>query len=185
MRVPTRVTVLACILTLLPACEHHTLSTAERQLSMRIKSTFGISLPCSLSRCEGGGGVVGGLMVDTKGESLKWAWGRPSDGIVVPEWGDRDRVEAYLDSVFKNPPTLAYVGAEDYRAPGARPLSVGSSAESLFIQLLWYVVGADSVYSAPLDRAVHKRLFASSAARGLQRQRAGKTPLRKSQADTS
>jgi len=179
------IAVLAVILVLLPACERHTLNTADRRLSKRIESTFGISLPCSLSRCNGGGFVVGGLVVDTKGDSLKWAWGRPWEGVRVPEWGDRHRVEAYLDSAFKNPPTLAYVGAEDYRAPGARPLSVGSSAESLFIQLLWYVVGADSVYSAPLDPSVHKRLFAASAARGLQRQRAGKTPLRKSQADTS
>ena len=66
------------ILAFLPACERDTFSTAERELSARLESTFGISLPCSLSWCDSymDGGTVGGLLIDAKGDSLKWAWGR-------------------------------------------------------------------------------------------------------------
>jgi hypothetical protein len=194
MKTAARAAILAIILALLPGCERHSLSIADRQLSKRIKRTFGVSLPCSLSRAGMWmHGPIGGLVIDAKGESLKWAWGRPGHGVGVPRRtrgermrGDWARVKAHLDSALRNPPTLAYVGAEDFRAPDARPLSVGSSAESLLIQLLWYVVGADTIYTAPLEPGVSKRLYAARAARGLERQRAGKTPfpLRISETDS-
>lgn len=155
-------------------------SDADRQLSTRLKSTFGISLPCSLRWCDSymDGGSVGGIVVDRRGDSLQWAWsplvpglGRRAQEASVP----RDRLNAWVDSVLLATPFPVYVGVTYYRNPGGRPLPIEGSAESLFIQLLWHVVGADSELTEEPD---HKRPLAASVARALQRQRAGKTALR-------
>jgi len=176
---------LLLVLALLPACERDELSTADRRLSVRLESTFGISLPCSLGWCQPylDGGTVGGLIVAASGDSLKWAWGRRSPEMRTPKSIEHDqtRMDAWVDSLLKSPPTFAYVGVDHWSRPGGRPLPVGSSAESLFIQLLWYVAGVDTVmpsrvYVEP-DRS-GQRFRASNVARALQRQRAGKTPLR-------
>jgi len=85
---------------------------------------------------------------------------------------DRDRLNAWADSVVQFTPRLAYIGATHYRAHGAMPLAVGSSSESLFIQLLWVAIGSDSVFIPPPGKH-DKRPMAASVARLLQRQRAG------------
>jgi hypothetical protein len=155
------------------------LTSAERRLSARLQSAFGISLPCFLAWCGSylDGGTVGGLVVDRGADSLKWACGRVSRPLKIPKSirYDQVRLDAWIDSVHKDPPTLAYVGADHFTRPGARPLSVGSSAESLFIQLLWYVAGEDTVLAR--DMSNHKRFLASRIAWSLERQRAGLTPL--------
>jgi len=71
-------------------------------------------------------------------------------------------------------PFPVYIGVTHYRNTGGKPLSIGGSAESLFIQLLWYVVGPDSEFTSGFQ----KRPLAASVARALQRQRSGKTALR-------
>ena len=168
-------------LTLLSACGHTTRNSEDIRLSTRLTSTFGISLPCSLVWCGGylDGGSTGGLIVDTKADSLKFAWGRRVHSLSVPKMimHDSVRVRAWEDSVLKSPPTLAYVGADHILKPEARPLTVGSSSESLFIQLLWYVAGSDTTLVR--GRGTQKRFIASNVARALQRQRLGLTPLRR------
>ena len=178
------VLVIGALVTLLSACGRP-LSPDEGRLSARLQATFGISLPCSLGWCQSylDGGTVGGLIVDEKGDSLKWAFGRRRRPIEIPESikHDRFRVDAFLDSIHKNPPTFAYVGADHWTRPGGRPLPVGSAAESLFIKVLWYVAGADTVVPgrvyAHRDRS-GQRFRASNVARALQRQRAGLPTLR-------
>jgi hypothetical protein len=177
------VVAIGALVTFVSACARP-LSLDERRLSARLQASFGISLPCSLSWCDShlDGGTVGGLIVGAEGDSLKWAFGRRERPIEIPESikHDKVRVEAWMDSLHKNPPTFAYVGADHWSRPRGRLLPVGSSAESLFIQL-WYVAGADTVvpgrvYVAP-DRS-GQRFRASNVARALQRQRAGGRPGR-------
>ena len=170
---------LGVFLVFVTACERDPRSIARRQLSARLESTFGISLPCSLRWCDSylDGGSVGGLVVDRKGDSLQWAWsplvpgpglGRRSREASIP----RDRLNAWADSILLATPHPVYVGATYYRAAGAKPLPIAGPAESLFIQLLWQAVGADSVFrDGSLSR--RKRPLAASVARCLQRQRAG------------
>jgi hypothetical protein len=100
----------------------------------------------------------------------------PSARIPAAIEGDSARIEAWEDSTSRNPPSLAYVGADHFLKPGARPLPVRSKAESLFIQLLWYVAGPDTVLTR--DQTSPKRFLASNVARALERQRAGLPPFR-------
>jgi hypothetical protein len=170
---------LGLIIALLPACERAVLSTAEQRLSTRLESAFSISLPCSLVWCEiylGNG--IGGLIVDTKGDSLKWSQGRLEPDTRMPEGirGDSTQMSAWFDSLSRYPPELAYVGADHFLRPGAQPLLVGSSAESLFIDLLWYVAGPDTVLVP--GRMVAKRFRAANVALSLKRQRTGHKPYR-------
>jgi hypothetical protein len=168
---------LGVLLAFVTACERGPRSIAERHLATRIKSTFGISLPCSLRWCDSylDGGSVGGVVVDRKGDSLQWA-----SSPLMPGLGSRsraagiarDRLNAWVDSILLATPFPVYVGVTYYRAAGAKPLPIGGSAESLFIQLLWQAVGADSVFK-DASRSHRKRPLAASVARCLQRQRAG------------
>ena len=166
-------------LTLLLACERNVLTPAERRLSTRLESAFSISLPCSLVWCDvylGNG--IGGLIVDTKGDSLKWSQGRLEPNTRMPEGirGDSTRMSAWFDSLSRYPPELAYVGADHFLRPGAQPLLVGSSAESLFIDLLWYVAGPDTVLVP--GRMIAKRFRAANVALSLELQRTGHEPYR-------
>ena len=56
-------------------------------------------------------------------------------------------------------------------------MSHETGGRALLIQLLWYVVGADSEF-IDAEMAHHKRPRAASVARALQRQRAGLPALR-------
>jgi len=172
---------ISAILSIAAACTRDPRTVADRQFATRVKTTFGISLPCSLRSCGSylDGGSVGGFVVDRRGDSLLWAWsplvpglpglGRLSREASVP----RDRLNAWTDSVLLATPFPAYIGVTHYRNAGGKPLPIGGSAESLFIQLLWYVVGADSEFTSGFQ----KKPLAASVARALQRQRAGKTAL--------
>lgn len=165
------------ILVFFSACQIQT--AAERQLSTHLRSTFGMSLPCSLVWCDSylDGGSMGGLIVDREADSLKWAW-----SALVPDLFSRARgadqhgarLEAWSDSVLSHTPHPVYIGIKYYRDAGGRPIGIGSPAESLFIQLLWYVVGSDSEFT----HADYKRPRAASVARALQRQRARQPPIR-------
>jgi hypothetical protein len=95
---------------------------------------------------------------------------------------DTAKMDAWEDSILKNPPTLGYVGADFFSEPGARPLDVGSSAESLLIELLRYVAREDTTFVR--GRITHKRYTAFNVARALQRQRAGLTPVMRLSAKT-
>ena len=172
---------LGAFLSFVTACERGPRSIAERRLSARLKTTFGISLPCSVMWCDSySDGSMGGLIVDTGKDSLQWAW-----SPLVPWLGERARaanlhgarLDAWADSVLWHTPYPLLVGAAYYSAADARPIAIGSSAESSFIQLLWYVVGADSEF-IDADRTHHKSPFAASVARCLQRQRAGLPAMR-------
>jgi hypothetical protein len=70
------------------------------------------------------------------------------------------------------PPRLAYVGAAYFRDSTARPLAVGSQEESLFIDLIWASIGADTVFDHPF-RKPQPGPQAANVARILERQRAG------------
>jgi hypothetical protein len=151
-------------------------SLAERQLSVRTEAVFGISVPCSLGWCESylDGGSVGGVLIDAKGDSLQWAWdgaGRSAPGSWEAFHRDRVGFEAWVDSALNSAPRLAHIGGKHFRAPGVQALEVGSTRESLFVQLLWVAVGADSVFRDTVWSS-HKRPRAARVARILEKQRA-------------
>lgn len=172
---------LVAILLLTTTCTRDPRSVADRQLAIRVKTTFGISLPCSLAWCARylDGGSVGGVFVGAERDTLKWSWDgamREMPDVPGSIRHDPNRLNAWADSVVEAVPRLAYFGASHFRAPGARPLTVGSSSESLFIQLLWSAIGADSVFIPPPGKR-DKNPMAASVARALQRQRAGEHAL--------
>ena len=175
---------LGVVVALVASCERP-LTAAERLLSIRLKSTFGISLPCSLGWCGSymDGGTTGGLIVGRE-DSLKFAMGRLRRPGKIPKSirYDSVRVRAWEDSFLRYPPTLAYVGVDHWSDPGGRPLLVGSPEESLLIRLLWYVAGADSVPQGRVDEEPDRsgqRFRASNVARALERQRSGLAPFRR------
>jgi len=120
----------------------------------RTKNTLGISLPCSLARSGShlDGGSVGGLLIGAAGESLLFSW----DGAMrgphgpPPAWvgsdGKRAKLwfDSWMDSVDMIKPRLGFIRADYPGNPGAVALSVGSPAESLFIDALRSSVARDS-----------------------------------------
>ena len=162
-------------------CGHSPRESAERELVSRMKSEFGLSLPCSLGWAESYPDVAsGGVLVGARGDSLRWAWGPGTTSLPVPPDAvthDGRAMTAWSDSVVRSIRRRAFVGAEHVADPGARPLAIGSPAESLFIQLLWSAVMRDSVSMASHGPR-GKGLVAASVARMLeeQRGRVGKEP---------
>ena len=176
-----RRTVAFCIcigvsLSIAAGCSRDPRAVADRQFATRIKSTFGMSVPCSLAWCGGYlDGSTGGVLVGTARHTLLWSWGLPPSAASVRRDGTHSN--SWVDSVVRATPIPVYIGAAHYRAAGAKPLAVGSSSESLFIQLLWMAVAADSVFIPPPGEH-DKRPMAASIARAPQRQRAGLPALR-------
>jgi hypothetical protein len=172
--------VVAALLLLLAGCAHDSRRSADRLFAARIKSTFELSLPCSLLWCDSylDGGSVGGVIVDARKDTLMWAW-RGLAGMHIPAPpvpnsapNYRPRLLAWKDSLLRSIPCPAFIGAKHYREPGARPLAVGSPQESLFIQLFGSAIGADTVF----DYSLHKRQkgpMAAGVLRALRRQRSG------------
>ncbi|HEX3112667.1 MAG TPA: hypothetical protein VHU20_05330, partial [Candidatus Eisenbacteria bacterium] len=78
---------------------------------------------------------------------------------------------AWSDSIAQSIRRRGYVGASQVTDPAARPLAIGSSAESLFIQVLWTAVMRDSV-AMKTQGPRGKGLVAASVARMLETQRA-------------
>ena len=164
-------------------CNRDGRSVAERQFATRVQATLGISLPCSLAWCGPylDGGSFGGVLVGANGDSLPWAYGHrmiPFPAIPSAIRHDEARVDAWSDSIVQSVPRLSYIGAKHYQEPGARALAVGSSAESLFIQVLWKAADGDTVGTPlpgeqPSPGRQAKRLIAANIARALERQRAG------------
>lgn len=163
---------------------------AEHEFASRVKSTFGLSLPCSLAWCDSylDGGSVGGVLVGAQADSLRWAWGPGSTPMPLPPdaiMRDPAAMNAWGDSVAQSIRRRAFVGAKEFSDPGATPLPIGSPEESLFVQLLWTAVMRDSV-SMSKRGPEGKGLMAAYVARMLETQRArvGKeSPAARGQAD--
>jgi hypothetical protein len=146
--------IVTLLLLMLPSCATDPASIAQRQLSARVKSTFGIALPCKLGSCGSylDGGSIGGTLIGADGDTLKWAWDgamREFPNIPKAIRGDSRRVNAWADSIAWAMPRQIYVGATYFRSPKARALAMGSSAESLFISTLESCAGLDSSAVSP------------------------------------
>lgn len=148
--------------------------SAEGQFASRVKSEFGLSLPCSLSWAESyPDAASGGVLVGARGDSLPWAWGPGATSLPVPPDAithDPRAMTAWSDSVVQSIRRRAFVGAKHVADPGATALAIGSPAESLLIQVLWSAVMRDSV-SMAVDGPQGKGLVAASVARMLEEQR--------------
>ena len=148
--------------------------SAEGQLASRVKSEFGLSLPCSLAWAESyPDAASGGVLVGARGDSLPWAWGPGATPLPVPPDAithDPRAMTAWSDSVVQAIRRRAFVGAKHVADPGATPLAIGSPAESLLIQALWSAVMRDSV-SMAIHGPQGKGLVAASVVRMLEEQR--------------
>lgn len=149
---------------------------AEDLLASRVKSEWGLSLPCSLSWAETAidGSSMRGAIVGARGDSLPWAWGSTANPWPVPPGEitrDPSAMTAWSDSVAQAIRRHAFVGASRIDDPGAHALAIGSSAESLFIQVLWTAVMRDSV-AMKTQGPRGKGLVAAAVARMLETQRA-------------
>jgi hypothetical protein len=94
-------------------------------------------------------------------------WPVPPEAITH----DPGAMTAWSDSIAQSIRRRGYVGASQVTDPAARPLAIGSSAESLFIQVLWTAVMRDSV-AMKTQGPRGKGLVAASVARMLETQRA-------------
>jgi len=148
---------------------------AEDGLASRVKSEFGLSLPCSLAWVETApdGSSMNGVLVGAHGDSLPWAWGGAMTWPVPPEaiTHDPGAMTVWSDSIAQSIRRRGYVGARQVTDPAARPLAIGSPAESVFIQVLWTAVMRDSV-AMKTHGPRGKGLVAASVARMLETQRA-------------
>jgi hypothetical protein len=84
-------------------------------------------------------------LIGVEKDTLEWTWeglGGRQDLVNNPPPGIREdpaRYEAWVDSVSSYPPHLVHIG------PHRTPLPVNSPAESVFIEVLWFAIGGDSV----------------------------------------
>ena len=149
--------------------------SAEDVLASRVKSEFGLSLPCSLAWAETApdGSTMSGALIGARGDSLPWAWGGAMTWPVPPDAITHDprAMTAWSDSIAQSMRRRAYVGASHVNDPGATQLAIGSPAESVFIQVLWTAVMRDSV-AMKTQGPRGKGLVAASVARMLETQRA-------------
>ncbi len=165
---------LAILLLCAVGCERGARST-EDPLASRVKSEFGLSLPCSLGWAETApdGSSMTGVLVGAHGDSLPWAWGGaiawPAPPAAITQ--DGRAMTAWSDSVAHSFRRHAFVGASRVDDPAAHALDIGSSAESLFIQVLWTAVMRDSV-AMKAHGPQGKGLVGASVARMLETQRA-------------
>jgi hypothetical protein len=172
---------LGTLLTGASGCGRAPRESAEGRLASRVKSEFGLSLPCSLAWAETYPDyAAGGVLVGARGDSLPWAWGPGATPPPVPPDAisrDPRAMAAWSDSVVQAIRRRAYVGGKRIADPGATPLAIGSPAESLLIQILWSAVMRDSV-SMATHGPQGKGLVAASVVRMLeeQRTRVGKEP---------
>ena len=107
------------LLTLLPNC-----SKESRANGPEAKSSFTVSMPCSLIWCDHyfDGGSSGGALLEKNGDTLKFAW-NPLHG-----------------------PAKVHVGASYFSEPGAVALEMGSSEESLLIDAMWSAARRESSF---------------------------------------
>lgn len=159
-----------------PACGRSTRESAESQVTTRVRSAFGFSMPCSLAWCElvPDGGSIGGVLAGARGDSLLWAWGPGSTPTPLPPEAIRSdgrAMTAWSDSVLQSFRRRAFIGATRFSDASATPLGIGSSEESLFVQTLWSAVMRDSV-SMKVHGPQGKGLQAAYVVRMLEAQRA-------------
>jgi hypothetical protein len=121
---------------------------------------------------------VGGRLISAQGKTLLFTWDGAMRG---PRWPppepirkDARRVKAWMDawedSVSMVRPRLGYIHAEYPANPGAVPLPVGSSEESLLIEVLRSAVARET--SATMSASERRKLEAASyVVAALQRQR--------------
>jgi hypothetical protein len=150
-------------------------SRPEDVFASRVKSEFGLSLPCSLAWAETApdGSSMNGVLIGTRGDSLPWAWGGAMTWPVPPDAITHDprAMTAWSDSIAQSIRRRGYVGAAQVTDPAAKPLAIGSPAESVFIQVLWTAVMRDSV-AMKTEGPRGKGLVAAGVARMLETQRA-------------
>jgi len=115
------------------------------RLARNVRSTFGVSMPCSLAMCAENldGGTVSGLLLGAgQADSIKFSLPHRSVMMPIPpEWmrKERGRLDAWADSVVtvaRRKPNPVYVGQTYFAIPGAVPVAIGSAQESLLITLL-------------------------------------------------
>lgn len=158
------------------ACARDPHELAQREFASKVKSTFGLALPCSLAWCEAypGEWSVGGALAGVRGDSLQWAWGPGATQLPLPPESitqDPGAMTAWADSVTKSIRRHAFIGVKHFSDPGAKPLAIGSPEESLFVHVLWAAVMRDSV-SMKTHGPRGKGLMAAYVARTLEEQRA-------------
>ena len=160
----------------LSGCVKSSSPPAESEFASKVKSTFGLSLPCSLAWCDWHPGweSVGGVLVGAQGDSLPWAWGPGTTPVPVPPEAiarDTKAMSAWGDSVLQSSRRRAFIGATHFSSPDAKPLTIGSPEESLFVRLLWTTVERDSVAMSK-HGPQGKGLMAAYVVRMLETQRA-------------
>jgi hypothetical protein len=141
---PTKLRVLQSIVLVLIflqcSCAQDPRVVERRHFAARVKSLLGISFPCTVQCPDNGGGVVDGIFIGTSRDTMFWSWD-PGTRLRTPQRlpGEDDRrYEARVDSFQKyHLPYLVHVGGE------ALPLN--SPAESVFIQVLRFTAGVDTV----------------------------------------
>lgn len=137
---------------------------SEAPVDRRIREVLGISMPCSLKRVEmhPDGGSLGGLLAGAEGESLLFA----HDWRVRPMPAPPDHLEtggpgfhAWAESVAQARPRLVTIGTDYPARPGAKPLLVGSEAESLFLVAVRSALTDETLPALSLSRAAGMLAF--------------------------
>lgn len=136
--------------------------TAGSRFARRVRAEFGVTMPCSLSMCEGnldGGTVSCQILGAGPGESIEFSL--PARLVVIPSpppWirADRARLNAWADSIVAAAhakPNPLYIGRTYYALPGAVPVPIGSAKESLLIELLRTAPSRPESFGTPAIRA--------------------------------
>jgi hypothetical protein len=137
---------------------------SEAPVDRRIREVLGISMPCSLKRVEmhPDGGSLGGLLAGAEGESLLFAhdWRvRPMPAPPNYLKIGSSRFHAWAESVAQAQPRLVTIGADYPARVGAKPLPVGSEAESLFLVAVRSALTDETLPALSLSRAAGMLAF--------------------------
>jgi hypothetical protein len=138
---------LGVLLALGISCARDERAVARQQLAARVKSTFGISFPCSVRCARTLGNRDLGLLIGAHRDTLTWTWDAIEGRRIPPRPPNMSGAQynALAESILGYPAHLVHVG------PHGTPLPLNSPAESVFIEVLWSAIGSDSVF-VPEDK---------------------------------